>query len=73
MFKKNDESHGMYNVNSQTKFKTTMWKSNLWDYSDAYILVTGTVTVPNTAVAGTNVNNISKKAIFKNYGPLLIA
>ena len=72
-FKKNDESRGIYNVNGKIKFKTTMWKSNLWDYSDAYILVTGTVTIPNTAVPGTNVNNVSKKAIFKNCGPLLIA
>ena len=35
----NDESRGTYNVNSQIKFKTTMLKSNLCDYSDAYILV----------------------------------
>ena len=35
----NDESRGTYNVNSQIKFKTTMLKSSLCDYSDAYILV----------------------------------
>ena len=35
----NDESRGVYNVNGQIKFKTTMIKSNLCDYSDAYILV----------------------------------
>ena len=35
----NDESRGTYNVNSQIKFKTTMLKSRLCDYSDAYILV----------------------------------
>ena len=34
----NDESRGAYNVNSQIKFKTTMLKSSLCDYSDAYIL-----------------------------------
>ena len=37
----NDESRGAYNVNSQIKFKTTMLKSSLCDYSDAYILVKG--------------------------------
>ena len=31
----NDESRGTYNVNSQIKFKTTMLKSSLCDYSDA--------------------------------------
>ena len=41
----NDESRGAYNVNSQIKFKTTMLKSSLCDYSDAYILVKGTVTI----------------------------
>ena len=35
----NDESRGAYNVNSQIKFKTTMLKSSLCDYSDAYILL----------------------------------
>ena len=41
----NDESRGAYNVNSQIKFKTIMLKSSLCDYSDAYILVKGTITI----------------------------
>ena len=41
----NDELRGTYNVNSQIKFKTTMLKSSLCDYSDAYILVKGTITI----------------------------
>ena len=41
----NDESRGTYNVNSQIKFKTTMFKSSLCDYSDAYIYVKGTITI----------------------------
>ena len=36
-----DESRGTDNVNSQIKFKTTMLKSSLCDYSDAYIIVKG--------------------------------
>ena len=35
----NDESRGTYNGNSQIKFKTTVLKSSLCDYSDAYIFV----------------------------------
>ena len=58
----NDESRGAYNVNSQIKFKTTMLKSSLCDYSDAYILVKGT----NTAAQGAAANNTNKKVIFKN-------
>ena len=65
----NDESRGTYNVNSQIKFKTTMLKSSLCDYSDAYILVKGTITVNNTAAADAAVNNANKKVIFKNCAP----
>ena len=65
----NDESRGAYNVNSQIKFKTTMLKSSLCDYSDAYILVKGTITVNNTAAQGAAANNTNKKVIFKNCPP----
>ena len=41
----NDESRGIYNVNSQIKFKTTTLKSSLCDYSDAYIFVKGKITI----------------------------
>ena len=46
-----------------------MLKSSLCDYSDAYILVKGTISVTNTAAAGANVNNTNKKVIFKNCAP----
>ena len=62
----NDESRGIYNVNSQIKFKTIMLKSSLCDYSDAYILIKGTITVNNTAAADTDANDINKIVIFKN-------
>ena len=65
----NDESRGAYNVNSQIKFKTTMLKSSLCDYSDPYILVKGTISVNNTATAGAAANNTNKKVIFKKCAP----
>ena len=65
----NDESREAYNVNSQIKFKTTMLKSSLCDYSDAYILVKGTISVNNTAAAGAAANNTNKEVIFKNCAP----
>ena len=67
----NDESRGTCNTNSQIKFKTTMLKSSLCDYSDAYILVKGPITVPNTAAADADTNNADKKVIFKNCAPLI--
>ena len=42
----------MYNINSQTKFITSMLKSSLCDYSDAYILTKGLILVSNTSAAG---------------------
>ena len=65
----NDGSRGTYNVNSQIKFKTTMLKSSLCDYSDAYIVVKGTITVNNTAAADADANNTNKKEVFKNCAP----
>ena len=65
----NDESKGRYNVNSQIKFKITMLKSSLCDYSNAYILLKGTITVNNTAAADVDANNTNKKVIFKNCVP----
>ena len=66
----NDESRGTYNVNSHINFKTIILKSSLCDYSDAYILVKGTITVNNnTAAADAHANNTNKKVIFKNCSP----
>ena len=50
----NDDSREMYNTNSQIKFKTSMLRSNLCDYSDAYILVNGTIIVAALAAGKEN-------------------
>ena len=41
----NDESRGTYNTNNQIRFKTSTLRTSLCDYSDAYILVKGTITL----------------------------
>ena len=46
-----------------------MLKSSSCDYSDAYILVKGTITVNNTAADSAAANNTNKKVIFKNCAP----
>ena len=53
-----------------------MLKSTLCDYSDAYILVKGTITVNNIAAAvavAAAANNSNKKVIFKNCTPFTIS
>ena len=39
----NDDSRGTYNTHRQIKFKTSMLRSSLCDYSDTYILVKGAI------------------------------
>ena len=51
---------GNYDNNNDIKFKMSMIRSNLHDYSDAYMHVKETVTVPNTAGAGVAGNNTKK-------------
>ena len=46
-----------------------MLKSSLCDYSDAYILVKGTIAVNNTAALDANANNTNKQVVFKNCAP----
>ena len=46
-----------------------MLKSSLCDYSDAYILVKGTISINNTAAQGAAANNTNKKVIFENCAP----
>ena len=58
----NDEGRGTYSPDKQIIFKTSMLRSSLCDYSDAYILVIGNITINNTAADGADVNNTNKKS-----------
>ena len=67
----NDDAREMYNENSQIRFKTSMLKSSLCDYSDAYIIVRGTK-VTDGAGADDNARRLderNKGVIFKNCAP----
>ena len=69
----NDEARGTYSPNKQIKFKTSMLRSSLCDYSDAYILVKGNITVNKTAAEVAAANSTKKKLILKIALHLLIA
>ena len=64
-FEINDDTHGRYNIDNQIKLKSSMLKSSLFDYSDAYILFKWTTTVPGTETAVAPSNR--DKIIFKNW------
>ena len=67
----NDESRGTYNTNSQIKFKTTMLKPSLCDYSDAYMLVKEKITTTGAGddVAARQANERDKGVAFRNCAP----
>ena len=65
----NDDVRDVYFPKKQIRFKTSMLKSSLCDYSDAYILVKENITVNNTAVGAASANNTNKNVIFKNCVP----
>ena len=55
-----------YNANSDIKFKTSMIRLNLCNYSDVYLHIKATITVPNTAATAAPVNNTNKKEEISN-------
>ena len=63
----NDRSQGVYNTNSNIRFKTAMLKSSLCDYTDAYILVKGKITITGEGddAAARQADERNKGVIFK--------
>ena len=68
----NVDSRGTYTSKS-IRFKTTMLRSNLCDYADAYILVKGTITITGTgATAASRQGDEGDKGVtFKNCAPFI--
>ena len=63
----NDESRGTY-ASNDIKFKTTMLRSNLYDYADAYVLVKGTIAITGNGnnAAARQADERDKRVTFKN-------
>ena len=62
-----DQSGGNYNVNKEIRIKTSMLRSDLCDYSDAYIVVKGDITLEGDNDA----NKRNKNLAFKNNAPFI--
>ena len=69
----NYQSRGLYDVNSDIRFKSTMLKSNLCDYSDVSILVKGRITITGQGAdaAGRQAGERDKGVVFKNCAPFI--
>ena len=61
-----DQSEGNYNVNKEVRIKTSMLRLDLCDYSNAYIVVKGTITIVRP-----NNTKINKEVTFKNNAPFI--
>ena len=70
---KNDHSRGVCNTDSDIRFKTTVLKSSLCDYSDAYIVVKGTIKITGAGddAAARQADEKKKGLIFKNCAPFI--
>ena len=67
----NDESQGRYNKDNQIEFKTLMIMSNWYDYSDAYLLVSESITIDGAGADDDTKreDERNKGVIFKNCVP----
>ena len=61
-----DQLQGNYDVNKEIRIKTSMFRSNLCDYSNAYIIVKGDITVTNP-----NDTKRNKAVALKNNAPFI--
>ena len=52
-----DRSDGSYNLNKDIRFKTSQLRSDLCDFNDAYIVVTGKITATNPGNCILKINN----------------
>ena len=64
-----DQSEGNYNVNKEIRIKTSMLRSDLCDFNDAYIVVEGDITLEGDNDA----NKRNKNLAFKKNATFLIA
>ena len=62
-----DQSEGNYNVNKEIRIKTSMLRSDLCDFNDAYIVVKGDISLEGDNDA----NKRNKNLAFKNNAPFI--
>ena len=62
-----DQSGGNYNVNKEIRIKTSMLRSDLCDFNDAYIVVIGNITLEGDNDA----NKRNKNLALKNKAPFI--
>ena len=68
-----DDESRETDIDNGIRFKSTMLRSNLCDYADAYILVNGRITITGAGddVAARQADKIHKGVTFKNCAPFV--
>ena len=67
---RNNLSSGQYSVNTNIRFKTTLLRSYLCGYSDAYFIVKGTIDL--LAAAANEMDKAENNVTFQNNAPFRI-
>ena len=69
----NDQWRGVYSTGNDIRFKTTMLKSSLYDYSDAYILLKGKIKITGAEddAATRQAEEKNKGVRLKNWAPFV--
>ena len=65
-----DQSGETFNTNKQIRFKTSMLRSDLGDFNNAYIVVKGIVTVTVSANER-DIDEMNRQVILKNNAPFI--
>ena len=65
----NDLSSDQYSVNKNLRFKTSILRSGLCEYSDAHVVVKGTTDLLPAAAAANESDKTEKNVAFKNNAP----
>ena len=66
IYDQSSSANNRYKPNNQIRFKTSMLRSNLCDYSDVYIVVKGTITITDP-----NNDAYDKEFTLKNNAPFV--
>ena len=69
--KVDDQSRNNYDDKKQIRFKTSTLRSDLRDFSDAHVLVKGTITVTATAGAKNIRDKKNRPLVLKNNAPFI--
>ena len=62
-----DQSEGNYNVNKEIRIKTSMLRSDLCDFSDAYVVIKGIISVTTNTFTADDIDALNNTGATLSY------